>query len=164
MYKALKPRRSAIFAENISNTPGATMNSPAASSDLSAAAMVLPGIGAVVDVEYRPVDDRGACRAEPQDRRSDFLGPAGAASIDLLQQLLAPRGVHHGEQLGLDRARRHRVHLDAVPAEVAREAARHAGDAGLGDAVPEVGMRLVGGDRGEIDDARGLARAHLRRH
>jgi len=51
-----------------------------------------------------------------------------------------------------------------VPAEVRGEALGHADDAGLGDAVPEVRVRLPGRDRGEVDDAPLAPRDHLLRH
>src|SRR6185503_11856924 len=57
------------------------------------------------------------------------------------------------EEGRVDRAGRHRVDLDAVRAEVAGEAAREAHHARLGDAVPEVGVRRVGGDGRQIYDS-----------
>src|SRR5216684_8109065 len=62
-----------------------------------------------------------------------------------------------------DRPRRHRVHLDAVRAQIGCKTSGKADDPGLGHAVPEVGVRREGGDRRHTDDAAALSPDHLLR-
>src|SRR4249920_3838763 len=115
---------------------------------------------AVCDVEHGAVDDLRRFQRQPADRLRYFLGPTLAVRIDLLHQLLDALGLRLVEKRRVDRAGRDGVHLDAVRAEIGSEAPGVADDAGLGDAVPEVGMGAVGGDRGEADDAPALSLNH----
>ena len=69
------------------------------------------------------------------------------------------------DALGLDEARRDRVHRDVVRPELERERLGEADDAALGRRVvhADAVAAAARGDRGEVDDAAELARLHARR-
>src|SRR5882762_8049229 len=123
----------------------------------------LPQIAAVGDVDHRAVQDDRRVEGEPADGLGDFFRPPGAPGIGIPHELLDALRLRFPEQLGFHRSRRHRVHLDAVRAQIRCKTAGEADDPGLRHAVPEVGVRREGGDRRHTDDAAALSPDHLLR-
>src|SRR6267378_7006118 len=125
--------------------------------------LALAQVAAVGDVDHRAVQDDRRVDGEPADGLGDFFRPPGAPGIGMPHELLDALGLRFPEQLGFHRPRRHRVHLDAVRAQIGCKTSGEADDPGLRHPVPEVGVRREGGDRRHIDDAAAFPLDHLLR-
>src|SRR6201991_1867173 len=111
-------------------------------------------VHAAVDVQLGPGDVAGLARGQERHRLRDLLGPAEAIQRDLLQQRGLLRLGQHVGHVGLDETRRDAVDRDVAAAQLARQRARHARDAGLGRGVVGLaGIAAGADDRGDVDDA-----------
>src|SRR2546422_7130108 len=75
-------------------------------------------VAAVGDVDHRAVQDHRRVEGEPAACFGAFFRPPGAPGIGIPHELLDALGLRFPEQLGFHRPRRHRVHLDAVRAQI----------------------------------------------
>src|SRR2546425_591101 len=120
-------------------------------------------VAAVGHVDHRAVQDHRRVEGEPADGFGDLFRPPGAPGVGIPHELLDALGLRLPEQLGFHRPRRHRIHLDAVRAQIGRKTAGEADHPGLRHAVPQVGVRREGGHRSDVDDAAALSLDHLLR-
>ena len=118
-----------------------------------------------VDRQRRAGDEIGLVGGQEHHAAGDVVGMAEPAHRDAGDDLLQHVLGHRAHHLGIDIARRHRVHRDAEPRALLRQRLGEAVDARLGGGV--VHLPVLPGlpvQRADIDDAPELGRAHVVEH
>ena len=102
---------------------------------------------------------------QPGDHVGGFLDLEEAAAGDAAQHVVDELGLELVEDAGLGGRRGDRVDGDVVLGALLADRLGHADDAGLGGGVGGgVGVALLAGDRGDVDDAAVVAGLHAGQH